>query len=136
MEAITTLQPEDIYLELEGTGCVKQCIPSLNVISSLTSVSHVCDLLSILLMLISYDLFRPGKVYFLHNSVIILRYLRKVNITLTFPINSRGTPDYHFPSIPFRFGNVESDLPSNTVYREGFSEFKRKSQPLKLNFFT
>ena len=42
--------------------------------------------------------------------------------------DSGGPPDFLVP------GNVESALLDNIVYRESFSEFKRKSQAFKLDF--
>ena len=42
--------------------------------------------------------------------------------------DSGGPPDFVLPD------NVESALLSNIVYREGFSEFKQKSQAFNLNF--
>ena len=42
--------------------------------------------------------------------------------------DSGGPPDFVLP------GDVESALLSNIVYRDGFSEFKRKSQAFKINF--
>ena len=42
--------------------------------------------------------------------------------------DSGGLLDFVLP------GNIESALLGNIVYRESFSEFKRKSQAFKLNF--